>query len=201
MFGRDWAYPRPYSFRKATIGSTRPARQAGTKLAATATAVIRSTVAVIDNGSTAPTPKKRDAIRRATTSAAGTPRRRPAKTVVRLSRITIRYISDCLAPNAVRIPNSRVRRARAYAIVPYTPMHTISNARPLAAVERSVAMCSSSREWSTRFFMVSTEATRTPALVRPTSRIAAINGAAYRDDPVNRITMLNLRQDDTSCAL
>src|SRR5580704_13257067 len=95
-----------YSWRNATIGSTRMARRAGTYPASVATAVrVRVTIAIV-LGSFAETPKSICPSRCAAPSAHGIPTATPANVNSSVSRSTIPKIALRDAPSATRIPIS-----------------------------------------------------------------------------------------------
>src|SRR5713101_1118462 len=98
-----------YSYRNATMGSTRAARRAGAHAATSATAHNTAGTATKVIGSSARTWKSRLARKRVAASAPATPRTRPAAETRKLWRTTMRTIAPRCAPSAMRMPILRVR--------------------------------------------------------------------------------------------
>src|SRR5438105_1333567 len=107
-----------HSARIASAGSTDDPFQAGVKQAAAATDISVAAAATNVQGSVAAIPNNSPSIARATTSEKPSPMVTPMPDNHRPSRMTILTKSPRAAPTALRIPNSRVRWLREYAIVP-----------------------------------------------------------------------------------
>lgn len=107
-----------YSYRSAVIGSTRAARRAGQYAASTAAAESVKAATQTGTGSLTFTPNSIPATSRAATNTNGRPIKSPLPISANDSSNTIPNTVDRGAPNAIRIPNSPVRRATAYDITP-----------------------------------------------------------------------------------
>src|SRR2546421_4538650 len=117
---RAQAPPR-YSWRRATMGSTRMARRAGTYAAASVTSASRIATAANVSGSVGRTSKSSDLRNRPSASAPAIPGANPSNTNFADSeRISCR-ISPRAAPSATRIPTSRVRLETEQEITPTIP--------------------------------------------------------------------------------
>src|SRR5262249_25455986 len=100
-----------HSCRKATIGSTFVARRAGMYEASVATRISRKATAAKVSGSVALISYNRDCMVRGRMNEATRPTPIPVKAVSKAWRRTSTSTLPELAPNAMRTPISRVRRA------------------------------------------------------------------------------------------
>src|SRR6266850_700731 len=107
-----------YSYRSETIGSTRIARRAGIQQARQPTIRISAAPAENVHGSLDFTPYNSLAITRTAPSAPAAPSAAPHARRVSPCPMTIRSTSAGPAPNAIRTPISRVRRATEYDTTP-----------------------------------------------------------------------------------
>src|ERR1017187_6508752 len=111
-----------YSHLKAIRGSTLVARRAGSKPARSATATSNAATTRNVGKSVGFTSNRNFARTRVTAKAPATPSATPTVTRSRLRLKIMRVMSLFSAPNAMRIPISRVRSATAQARTPYTPI-------------------------------------------------------------------------------
>jgi Xaa-Pro aminopeptidase len=107
-----------YSLRSASVGSVMTARRAGIQLATSATRPRSATIETKVSGSVALTPYRSPAMARVAASAATTPIASPAPASAIPCPTTRRKTSAGRAPNAMRIPISRVRRFTACDMIP-----------------------------------------------------------------------------------
>jgi len=107
-----------YSHRSARIGSIPVALRAGRYPASSATDAIPNAASVIVGTSVGRIPNNCVCTSRVTTHAEGSPMVTPTAASSVTSRITRQITRQRLAPRAIRIPISRVRRTTMYAITP-----------------------------------------------------------------------------------
>src|SRR6184192_1484892 len=100
-----------HSVRSAMHGSTRAARQAGTRLASAETVRMMTAAEIHDSGSPAATPYNARETASAAATAKTQPAPRPATATTSPCRITLPRTADGRAPSAIRMPISRVRLA------------------------------------------------------------------------------------------
>ncbi len=102
---------RRYCQRRATAGSTRSARQAGSAAAASVTSTVNPVAAAYTSGSAGLTPTSIADATRASAAAASEPTSRPAPANAKPCRMTTRMMSAGCAPRVTRMPISLVRCA------------------------------------------------------------------------------------------
>src|SRR5918996_3800142 len=111
-----------YSFRRATMGSVRAARRAGSAAASTATADSTAVPIAKVGGSVGLTWKSRLETRLDNTSAPARPTASPMPASTAPWRTTVVSTSVWRGPRALPIPISCVRCVTPYEITPYTPI-------------------------------------------------------------------------------
>src|ERR1022692_636995 len=146
-----------YSWRSATAGSTRLARQAGAAQAAKATTASTSGAARNVTGSAGFTPYSSAASKWVSAAAPANPMAMPVSAIRRPLPATIRSTSAERAPSAMRMPNSRVRRLTENASTPKIPTAASASAPNVptsCARKRGWAM-----DWAATSSMVRTRVT------------------------------------------
>src|SRR5688572_6149821 len=121
---------RIHSERRASPGSTRAARAAGSQLASNDTTSSVTMTAASTTGSRGETSNNSGDIHRPAARAARRPSATPMPTTRRLSPTTRRATSGVRAPRAIRTPISCVRCATLCAITPYNPTAAKRSASP-----------------------------------------------------------------------
>src|SRR5437773_526118 len=110
-----------YSWRSARVGSRRHAGHAGSEAAPREAASTAATLSAKIGGSAALTPKSWLSTKRPQRRPVATPAAIPKTMTASISRRTSRITWPRSAPNAIRIPISRVRRATTNDITPCRP--------------------------------------------------------------------------------
>src|SRR4029453_17989567 len=116
-----WGFSRFHSLRSATSGSSRAARQAGTRHAAIATAVRRPVIEANVTGSVGETWMSTVLSTRLRPNAPRRPRPTPIASCTSPWRRINQDTSFAPAPSAIRTPISVVRCVTEYAITAYSP--------------------------------------------------------------------------------